>query len=233
MSESLAARFVVPFPFFQRAVIRRLAFACSLAFAPAIPAAAQSISARATGLSGTFTSFDFNGLPVALEGNLFTNQFAGSGVTFAGAYFGTQNAPLYGPFPSNALYNYGNFQPVSEMITVFFAGVTNAVAFNFAAFQGTHTFKAWHGSTERGSIVTTLPGLTAEKMGLWWGFEFSNGTTFDRLTIESNQSGAFPTFGFDNLQVRTLSSVPEPETIGLVGGGLLALGAAARRRRRQ
>ena len=97
-------------------MIRRLVFACSLVVASAIPAAAQHISGRATGLTGTFTSFDFNGLPAALEGNLFTNQFAGSGVTFSGAYFGTQNAPLYGPFPSNALYNYGNPGTTDELI---------------------------------------------------------------------------------------------------------------------
>lgn len=210
----------------------RLRFALPFVFAAASTAGAQGIVGRDVGLSGAFASYNFDGLGLA-SGVAVTNQLLASGLLFEGAYYGPVT-PLYGPsFLSPALYNYDDSQNASYQIVVSFSQAVSAVAFNFATTPGTSSFKAYKGNTIVASTVTTAPEFSDDDRKLWWGFEFFDGTEFDRLEISNQQLGTEPfAFGFDNLQVGAARVVPEPSSIALLAVGLCGLGFAARRRRR-
>ncbi len=221
-------------------VIRRLGTTLLLLCATASAAAGQNVLGRATGLSGGFGNFDFNSL--ALNEGDALNSLTNTGVTvgFKGAYYGQlPSTTLYGPFSgsfgTNALYNYTFGQVSAPTMQLDFTGAASAAVFNFTTAvdpgfaTSTATIKAFKNGVQVGFLQNDFAPTTAASRELFWGFQFTNGTTFDRLTIEGNPSA----FGIDNLQVlKATTVVPEPSTVGLMSLGLFALGAMARRRLR-
>lgn len=70
---------------------------------------------------------------------------------------------------------------------------------------------------------SVVPGLTT----------FTFDASFANLSALEFSAQVSPYYGFTNLQLDgTFSAVPEPATVALTGGGLLALAAAVGRRRR-
>ena len=232
-------------------MIRRLGLALSLLCASAGSAAAQTecvggtdgakIMGRSFGLSGVlgtdYTMQTFTGLPGIVSRDPVTTLAAsGFTVSVSGAYFGDKTDSFYQlPF-NDALYNYPNFASASKEFAFSFSTGISAVAFNYSTFPNndlanTSTFSLWKNGAANPflSIATTFPNQSAGRASCFWGFAFSDGTTFDRLTISSSNS---TTFALDNLELPNLvTTVPEPSTVGLLGVGLLSLAAFARRRR--
>jgi hypothetical protein len=186
---------------------------------------------RSTGLSGAFTNYDFNGLALG-SGDAVTNQLIASGLTFDGAYYGPVT-PVYGPsFLSAALYNYDDRQNASSEMVIRFSQAVSAVAFNFATFPGTSSFKAFKGNTLVASTTSTAPTFSDADRVKWWGFEFFDGTDFDKIVVSNQPLPTEPfAFGIDNLQVGSAAVVPEPNTVALLAVGLCGLVVAVRRRR--
>lgn len=180
---------------------------------------------QSTGLSGLFTTFDFNGLPLA-PGADVTNLYTINGITFGGAFYGPPDGILYGFFTDAALYNYGTGQISSPEISIAFAQRASGVAFNYASVDGPSTLTAWLNGVAIGTV--DVPSTILGNTNRFWGFEFTDGRQFDRLTIAGSPRG----FGLDNLQVARPVPVPEPGSAGLLAVGLAALGALARRRSR-
>ncbi|MBL0172903.1 MAG: PEP-CTERM sorting domain-containing protein [Gemmatimonadaceae bacterium] len=223
-------------------MIRRLGSALTLVLAAAVPAAAQGTCAigmtgellegRNTGLSGSVSTINFEGLGLA-SGSAVTAPFTQGGVTInlQGAFAGS--GILYFPSSGFAMYNYGGGAIANPEVAMTFNGPTRAAAFQFATDAGKATFKAWNGASLVGTIAATFPRIDNLSNACWWGFDFTS-TTFDRLTIIMKpDDGSTLAFGFDNLQVPIVSTVPESSTVGLLAVGLLGLGASARRRRKR
>lgn len=203
-------------------------------------AGAQHVVGRANGLSAGFGSFDFNALALNEGQALGSLSNNGISVSFQGAYYGLlPSTTLYGPFSgsfgTNAVYNYTFQQVNAALLQLDFTGGTSAAVFNYTtaidpgAATAAATFRAYKNGVQVGVFVNDFAASTAQSRGLFWGFEFTNGTTFDRLTIEGNPAA----FGIDNLQVAQLTTVPEPSTVVLLAAGLLGLGVTARRRSRR
>ena len=222
-------------------MIRRFGSSIALLLAAASPSAAQSactvgatgeqLLGRSTGLSGSITTLSFEGMGLA-SGTSVTTPFTQGGVTIdlQGAFAGA--GLLYFPSSGFAMYNYGGGAIANPEVAMTFTGPTRAAAFQFATDAGQATFKAWSGGSVVGTIAATFPRVDNLSNACWWGFEFAS-TSFDRLTIALKPNeGSTLAFGFDNLQVPSVSTVPEPGTVGLLAMGLLGLGAAVRRRKR-
>jgi len=235
-------------------VLRRFGFSLPLILALASSGGAQPIIGGATGLAGAFTAYDFNGLPLT-SGDAVTNQLQGGLVYFEGAYYGRPTDPIVGDsflFGSSAIYNYVANQFETPVLTIQFSMGATGAAFNFASGLARTTFRAYRGN-ELVAIIdneitgyvisgTSGPNRNDPSLTRYWGFDFSNGTTFDRITISStpNPGGgtsAIPAqpagFGVDNLQLRSAIVTPEPGTLALSAAGLLALASLVRRRRRR
>jgi len=186
---------------------------------------AQSISGRATGLSGNHTTFDFNGLPI-IGGAAITTQLQSQGVKFGNAFYGPAITPGYGIFATDALYNYDPFLSSLSPLTIQFSAPVTAAAFNVATIAGTTTFDVFLGASK----VYTFDGATdetASARALWWGVE---GISFDRIQLTLNSPLNMTAMAIDNLQVAT--TVPEPSGVAMMSAGLLLIGLCSRRLRR-
>ena len=235
-------------------MLPRLRLVGALLFAVAGAASAQgvcssggtgtSIAGRQTGLSTPFRAYDFNGVDAALVGQPITTSAATPGLSFQNARFGSPIASIYSSFPNTfvdgAIYNYGFGQQPNASFSVLFDIGTRGAAFNFAASAGRSIITAWSRTApntfaERGRIDVRLPAVSSESRTCWWGFDFGEGNTFDKLTIESEPEPGSPlAFGIDNLQVaRPSTTVPEPSTLILTAFGLAALARVRSARRRR
>lgn len=213
-------------------MIRSLRVVIPIFLAASVQAGAQNIDGLATGLpANACRSFDFNGLAIANE-SAVVDQLLASGLRFSGAYYGLVS-PVYGPsFVTPALYNYSSTgQVASATIDVLFTTAVHAVAFNFATSPGVSTFSVYRNNVLLRMFSSSLPNLTEAERVKWWGFEFHDGTVFDKLVVTNLPASNQPFgFGLDNLQVGVRTVVPEPSSLVLLLGGLLAVGTLVKRR---
>jgi hypothetical protein len=232
-------------------LLRRFGLSLPLILALASTGGAQSIIRAATGLTGTYSFYDFNGLPLT-SGDAVTSQLEGGLVYFEGAYYGRPGDAIVGDsflFGTPALYNYVANQFETPVLTIQFSMGATGAAFNFASGLARTTFRAYRGNDLvavidneiTGYVIsgTAGPNRNDPSLTRYWGFDFGDGTTFDRITISSipnpgGGTGTIPAqpagFGLDNLQVRGAVVTPEPGTMALSAAGLLAIGALLRRR---
>jgi hypothetical protein len=199
------------------------------------------VAGRSGGVTGGGVTFDFNGLAVASRSALGQSLTSGGvQVGFAGEYYGKAGTDfVYSdyPFKSDALYNFNAFLPGHALVSMTFeSGLVRGATFNFVlgAF-GQANLKAWRTgcASPIASFLATENSVTGGGTSAFWGFDFNDGTGFDRLTIEASYalSSGTPSFAFDNLQVAPLTTVPEPGTVALTALGLAGLVITARRRR--
>lgn len=196
------------------------------------PSDGARILGRTSGLVGPYTLFDFNGMPLS-SGNPVTGLLESGGVqvSVSGAFYGPQGSFFYSPFafPDDGLFNYSNGAFAEPEITLVFNAPARAVAFNFATDGAASTFKVWNQgvAVTGGTINSVFPGVTSSNLNCWWGFQFDDGTTFDKLTIVGSPNA----FGFDNLQVVSATVVPEPGTLAMIVLGLVGVVHVRRRSR--
>ncbi|MCC6245660.1 MAG: hypothetical protein IT353_22705, partial [Gemmatimonadaceae bacterium] len=184
----------------------RLSLACTLLLA-ASPAAAQGVCAvggsgttingRATGLEPGYRLYDFNGVDPSLSALPIASSSSTAGITFENVYFGSPNVGIVyssfpNTFPDGALYNFGGSggQAANRSFSILLDQSTRGAAFNVAASAGRTVFSAWRRSapgvfTQVGQIDVRLPAVSSESRACWWGFNFDDGTVFDRLTVSS------------------------------------------------
>ncbi len=109
-------------------------------------------------------------------------------------------------------------------------GAFSMQSIDFASFLGANEAITLVGSLAAGGTVMQTFNFLGTSSGLQTlmlnGF---TGLTSVRLT--ALDSYGEPIVQFDNIAVTAVTATPEPATIALVAGGLLGLGAAARRRR--
>lgn len=81
-----------------------------------------------------------------------------------------------------------------------------------------------------GTLLSTVGGTNATRNHTWQRYDFSVAGTGGMDALKFQASGTSDSYGgsLDNV---SLTAVPEPGSIALVLGGLLAAGAATRRRR--
>lgn len=234
-------------------VLRRFGSCLSLILVLASSGEAQPIIRGTTGLAGAFTAYDFNGLPLT-SGDAVTNQLEGGLIYFEGAYYGRPGDPIVGDsflFGTPAVYNYVANQFETPIMTIQFTMGATGAAFNFASGLARTTFRAYRGNELVGVIDNEITGYVISgtsgpnrndpSLTRYWGFDFADGTMFDRITVSSTPNpgggtGTIPAqpagFGLDNLQVRAAIATPEPGTMVLSAAGLLAIAALLRRRQR-
>ena len=228
-------------------VLARFGLVCTL-LAVASAASAQSvctggasgalIEGRQAGLNTAFRTYDFNGIDPSFLGQPYGASPATQGLTFERARFGSPSEPIYSSFPNTfvdgAIYNYGFGQQPNSSFSVLFDIGTRGAAFNLAASAGRTVLIAFSRTApntfvERARIDVTLPAVSSASRACWWGFDFGDGNTFDKLTVESTPVPNSPqAFGIDNLQVAQPNVVPEPSTVVLLAVGLAAIVGAAR-----
>ena len=165
------------------------------------------------------TVITFNAIPTFTS---LSNQFAGLGVSIAGSCVMTNNNfnPRFGGDPIQVAN--------SDQSTLNCAGGRSSypdATFNFASTINYFGLKGISNGTitltnANGSVVVLAGPSNATFVG------FTDATGFNSVTISANDNGAFL---IDD--VSFTSTVPEPSSVALVAVGMLAVAAAARRKR--
>ena len=210
-------------------IIKSFAVIISLGIAAlgltAASAKATQISNADLGLTSPGTLIDFGVNAFALSTPI-TNQFIGSGVTFAGN-FNYQNTGTNVPSLAGGHLN-GVTSSSSPNSILFSANVTDAL-FSFRTNTGTTTFSAFldellitNGSFSAGTNAD-LPAAS----GKFYGF---TGLLFNKITFDVSSNN--DAFNLDNLQFNNaVAVIPLPAALPLFLTGLAGLGLMRRRRR--
>ena len=177
-------------------------------------AQATSISNSPSGLTGTFTTEDFD---TWVPGS--SSDISSPGLLFETGQYATDN--IGGVFPNisgNSILN------ISELISTFsFSEAVSGVAFNFVSYTGESIFTAFLGADE----VEYFTAVTGSD-GKFYGFK---DILFDSIRIDTTNVVEYSSYALDNLQVATVTQVPEPESYAMFMAGLALMGFIARRRK--
>ena len=181
-------------------------------------AQATPISNSPSGLTGTFTTEDFDTWDLGSSSGVSSpdlsfdsGQFAVSGL-------------VYPNLSGNSIIN------EAEWISTFsFLGPVSGAAFNFVSTGGETIFKAFLGAVE----VEQFTALTGIENDNFYGFQ---DISFDRIHIDTTRTENV-SYVLDNLQVASsfdgspVTQVPEPESYAMFMAGLALMGFIARRRK--
>lgn len=201
----------------MKTLISRVAVAA--AFAVTSSASAQPVTVAGP-VSGS-SVIDFNSIGAFTS---LSNQFAGLGVSIVSSCFVTNN--LFASSFGNDLMQAANFD-ANRADCAGGSSYPN-VTFNFAS---TINYFGLNGisngiiflTNANGSIAGAAPNQNpANFVG------FTDATGFNSVTISADVNNAF---AIDNVSFSPMSTVPEPSSIALVAVGMLAVSAAARRKR--
>ena len=180
-------------------------------------AQATSISNSPSGLTGTFTTENFDTWDL--------DATSGPGLSFDSGQFATDNlGAIFPNMSGNSIFN------ESEWISTFsFLGPVSGVAFNFVSTGGETTFTAFLGAVE----VEYFTALIVIENGNFYGFE---NISFNSIRIDTTSTESV-SYILDNLQVASsleidpVTQVPEPESYAMFMAGLALMGFIARRRK--
>ena len=181
-------------------------------------AQATPISNSPSGLTGTFTTEDFDSwVPSSSSGvsspdlSFDSGQVAVSGL-------------VYPNMSGNSIFNETQWAS-----TFSFLGPVSGVAFNFVSTGGETTFTAFLGAVE----VEYFTALTGIENDNFYGFE---NISFNSIRIDTTSTESV-SYILDNLQVASsleidpVTQVPEPESYAMFMAGLALMGFIARRRK--
>ena len=182
-------------------------------------AQATSISNSSSGLTGTFTTENFDTwIPNSSSGASSPDLSFDSGqVAVSGL--------VYPNISGNSIFN------ETEWASTFsFLGPVSGAAFNFVSTVGETTFTAFLDEV----LVEQFTALTDDiASNNFYGF---TGISFDRIHIDTSNTDNVA-YLLDNLQVASsfdgspVTQVPEPESYAMFMAGLALMGFIARRRK--
>ncbi len=179
-------------------------------------AQATSISNSSVGLTGTFTTEDFDTWVLGSSSGV-----SSPGLSFDSGQFVASAAEIIVVYPNlsgNSIVNQ------AELTSGFlFSGPVSGAAFNFVSTGGDTIFKAYLGY----DMVGEFTAVTGVENDNFYGFK---DIWFDRIHIDTNGT-ELPSYALDNLQVASVTQVPEPESYAMFMAGLALMGFIARRRK--
>jgi hypothetical protein len=187
-------------------------------------AQATSISNSPSGLTGTFTTENFDTWDL--------DAMSGPGLSFDSGQYATDNlGAIFPNMSGNSILN------ISESISTFsFSGPVYGVAFNFVSFPANSIFTAFLGGVngvEVGNFTALTGGIASNN---FYGFK---DIVFDsiQIAITNTNIDDYSSYALDNLQVASsfessaVTQVPEPESYAMFMAGLGVMGFIARRRK--
>jgi PEP-CTERM motif len=191
-----------------------VALACTCGISTAAPVAVGA------GVFGGATLINFNGLANTA---MITTQFTVLGVTVSGGlYADSSTAPgfLNGTPGASNFFGPSNNPPYNPVTFTFSAPV---FLFGLTEVSNVGSFLITEGN---GSFLSYPTSLAAGFAGL------QDTAGFTSITI-SVLSGANAAFSMDDLRFSAIGVVPEPESVALIGAGLLAYSLLRRRQSRK
>ena len=184
-------------------------------------AQATSISNSSVGLTGTFTTEDFDTWVLGSSSGASSPGLSFETYLVAANDFG---GVVYQNMSGNSIIN------EAEWISTFsFLGPVSGAAFNFVTTGGDVIFTAFLGA----DMVEQFTALTGIENDNFYGF---TGISFDRIHIDTTSVEGV-SYILDNLQVASsfdgspVTQVPEPESYAMFMAGLALMGFIARRRK--